>query len=148
MSNTWHTNQCLHPQFLFWLKFLCKRQHRTLDKHAWHFSHQSEFSLLNKKYCWKRSLKFKVYFQSCCMERSGNICILCYEKKIYSRVASSRLSHLVAHSRIFRLFMKGKFDAYVLWPSAKNFQSRLKFFCKNMSSNLWLSNLVHETIRN
>ena len=30
------------------------------------------------------------------------------------KVASSRLSWLVAHSRIFRLFMKGKFDAYVL----------------------------------
>ena len=32
----------------------------------------------------------------------------------YRKVASSRLSWLVAHSRIFRLFIKGKFDAYVL----------------------------------
>ena len=32
----------------------------------------------------------------------------------YRKVASSRLSQLVAHLRIFRLFMKGKFDAYVL----------------------------------
>ena len=32
----------------------------------------------------------------------------------YRKVASSRLSRLVAHLRIFRLFMKGKFDAYVL----------------------------------
>ena len=32
----------------------------------------------------------------------------------YHKVASSRLSRLVAHFRIFRLFMKGKFDAYVL----------------------------------
>ena len=31
----------------------------------------------------------------------------------YQNVASSRLSPLVAHSRIFRLFMKGKFDTYV-----------------------------------
>ena len=30
------------------------------------------------------------------------------------KVAISRLSQLVAHSRIFRLFMKGKFDPYVL----------------------------------
>ena len=32
---------------------------------------------------------------------------------------SSRLSRLVAHSRISRLFIKGNFDAYVLWPLAK-----------------------------
>ena len=35
---------------------------------------------------------------------------------VYRKVVSSRLSPLVAHLRIFRLFMKGKFDAYVLWP--------------------------------
>ena len=39
--------------------------------------------------------------------------------EIYRKVASSRLSRLVAHLRIFRLLMKGKFDAYVLWPLAK-----------------------------
>ena len=33
----------------------------------------------------------------------------------YRKVARSRLSQLVAHLRIFRLFMKWKFDAYVLW---------------------------------
>ena len=32
----------------------------------------------------------------------------------YRKVASSRLSRIVAHLRIYRLFMKGKFDAYVL----------------------------------
>ena len=36
-------------------------------------------------------------------------CILAYRK-----VASSRLSRLIAHPRIFRRLMKGKFDAYVL----------------------------------
>ena len=41
----------------------------------------------------------------------------------YRKVASSRLSRLVACPRIFRLFMKGKFDAYVLWPLAKKFQN-------------------------
>jgi len=41
----------------------------------------------------------------------------------YSKVVSSRLSQLVAHLRIFRLFMKGKFDAYVLWPLAKRVQN-------------------------
>ena len=34
--------------------------------------------------------------------------------KEYRKVASSILSLLVAHLRIFKLFMKGKFDAYVL----------------------------------
>ena len=38
---------------------------------------------------------------------------------MYRKVASSRLFQLVAHSRIFRLSMKGKLDAYVLWPLAK-----------------------------
>ena len=32
----------------------------------------------------------------------------------YRKVASSRLSRLVAHLHILRLFMNGKFDAYVL----------------------------------
>jgi hypothetical protein len=32
----------------------------------------------------------------------------------YRKVASSRLSQLVAYPRIFRLFVKGKYDAYVL----------------------------------
>ena len=31
----------------------------------------------------------------------------------YHKVASSKLSLLVAHPRIFRLFMKGNFDAYL-----------------------------------
>ena len=32
----------------------------------------------------------------------------------YRKVTSSSLSRLVAHSRIFRLFMKGNCDAYVM----------------------------------
>ena len=35
-------------------------------------------------------------------------------KITYRKVVSSRLSQLVAHSKILRLFMKGNFDAYVL----------------------------------
>ena len=42
-----------------------------------------------------------------------------HQNSNYRKVVSSRLSRLVAHSRIFRLFMKGKFDTYVLWPLAK-----------------------------
>ena len=34
--------------------------------------------------------------------------------KLKMNNASSRLSRLVAHFHIFRLFMKGNFDAYVL----------------------------------
>ena len=36
----------------------------------------------------------------------------------YRKVASSSMSCLVAHPSIFRMFMKGKFDACVLWPLA------------------------------
>ena len=42
---------------------------------------------------------------------------------IYCKVASSRQSRLVANLRIFRLLMKGKFDAYVLWPLTKRVQN-------------------------
>ena len=41
----------------------------------------------------------------------------------YRKVASSSLSRLVAHFQISRRLMKGKFDAYVLWPLAKKFQN-------------------------
>ena len=40
----------------------------------------------------------------------------------YSKVASSRLSWLVAHPSTFRMFMKGKFDAYVLWPKVSKIE--------------------------
>ena len=46
-----------------------------------------------------------------------------WKKCKYRKVTSSRLSWLAAHSRIFKLFMTGKFDAYVLWPLAKRVQS-------------------------
>ena len=36
----------------------------------------------------------------------------------YRKVASRSTSRLVAHPKVFRLFMKGKFDPYVLWPLA------------------------------
>ena len=42
---------------------------------------------------------------------------------VYRNVASRSMSRLVAHTRIFRMFMKVKFDAYVLWPLAKMFQN-------------------------
>ena len=38
--------------------------------------------------------------------------------KIYCKVASRSTSWLVARPGIFRLFVKGKFDPYVLWPLA------------------------------
>ena len=40
----------------------------------------------------------------------------------YRKVASRSMFQLVAYLRIFRMFMKGKFEAYVLWPLAKSFQ--------------------------
>ena len=44
-------------------------------------------------------------------------------KLSYRKVTSSRLSWLVAHFHIFRLLMKGNFDAYVLWPLDKMVQN-------------------------
>ena len=41
----------------------------------------------------------------------------------YRKVASSSLSWLVAHFQIFRRLMKGKFDAYALWPLTKKLQN-------------------------
>ena len=41
----------------------------------------------------------------------------------YRKVASSNLSWLVAHFQIFRRLIKGKFDAYALWPLTKKFQN-------------------------
>ena len=41
----------------------------------------------------------------------------------YHKVASSRLSRLVARPRIFRLFKKGKFDAYILRSLAQRVQN-------------------------
>ena len=50
-----------------------------------------------------------------------------YEKNLpflkfkYRKVASSNTSRFEAHALLFRLYMKGNFDAYVLWPFGKKF---------------------------
>ena len=41
----------------------------------------------------------------------------------YRKVTSRSISWLVAHPKIFWLFMKGKFNAYVLWPLDKMVQN-------------------------
>ena len=41
----------------------------------------------------------------------------------HRKVASSRLSRLVVHPKIFRRLMKGKFYPYVLWPLTQKFQN-------------------------
>ena len=49
--------------------------------------------------------------------------VLFYQWKVwfaYCKVTSRSTSRLVARPRIFRLFMKGKFDPYVLWPLSKS----------------------------
>ena len=43
--------------------------------------------------------------------------------RCYCKVTSRSMARLVAHPRIFRLFMEGKFDAYVLWPLAQRVQN-------------------------
>ena len=60
-------------------------------------------------------LPFRYHFFVYCFYCPVSIFVL-YEVYVvldYHKVASSRLSWLVAHFYIFRLFMKGKFDAYV-----------------------------------
>ena len=51
------------------------------------------------------------------------VSLLHNRQSTYRKVANSSLSRLVAHFQIFRRFMKGKCDAYVLWPLAKKFQN-------------------------
>ena len=48
-----------------------------------------------------------------------------FHKQTYCNVASRSTSWLVAHPRIFKLFMKGKFYAYfhLLWPLDKRVQT-------------------------
>jgi hypothetical protein len=41
----------------------------------------------------------------------------------YHKVASSRQSRLVANPSIFRLFLKGKFDGYIMWSLAQRVQN-------------------------
>ena len=55
------------------------------------------------------------------------------------KVASSRLTQLVAHQSIFRVFIKGKFDAYVLWPLAKSLQN----WIVDRSTAMGASNFLH-----
>ena len=58
----------------------------------------------------KGQKKIKIFLKhfSNCIEKLHKMAF------IYRKVASSRLSRLGAHFWIFRLLMKGKFDAYVL----------------------------------
>ena len=60
-------------------------------------------------------------------------------KRLYRNVMSNRLSWLVADFRIFRLFMKGKFDAYVpLWPKDFKLNSR-PAYCSRLYFTVWLN---------
>ena len=44
-----------------------------------------------------------------------------FVSKIYRIVVSTSLSRFEAHVGLFRLLMKGIFDAYLLWPFGENF---------------------------
>ena len=74
---------------------------------------------------------------------SDNACVLYIEKKDtvswnthnycleyctdYRKVVSVNRSWLEAHFRIYKLFMKGKFDFYSLWP----FNKKVDFLVSN-----------------
>ena len=66
----------------------------------------------------------------------------------YRKVASSRLPQLVAHLRIFRLLMKGKFDSYVLWPLAKNIQNWIVDRCTARDFTVHKLSIIHGQTRN
>ena len=70
----------------------------NLERMVWKFCD-------NKFCCWKSKKSLSLSFN------------------IYCKVVSSRMSRLVAHPRIFRLFMKGKFDDYLLWSLNKKVQN-------------------------
>ena len=57
---------------------------------------------------------------------------------MHRKVESSSMSWLVARLRIFRLFMKGKFDAYIMWPLDKKIQNFLLVYWKKTNPPLSL----------
>ena len=62
------------------------------------------------------------------------VCCVLNKFNTYREVGSIRLSWLVSHPSLFRMFMKEKFDAYVLWPSAKRVQN---WIVDLLPSTLW-----------
>ena len=63
-----------------------------------------------------------------------------------ARLRAVDLSRLVAHLRIFRLFMKGKFDAYVLWPLAQRVQNWIIDRCDardfTVTDQIWSDRII------
>ena len=84
--------------------------------------------------------------KGCNLKSESTMANLLILQSEYRKVANSSLSRLVARFQIFRRLMKGKFDAYVLWPLAKKFQNWIVdrstardftvcwFLCKNLSN--------------
>ena len=62
----------------------------------------------------------------------------------YRNVVSCRLSWLVAHFHIFRLFMKENFDAILLWPLDKMVQNWIvyRFTTHNFRVRLSFSQII------
>ena len=104
-SDTFHIN---------WL------QHNTLGLQLQNSACVSDCGLQNRR---KEGL---VWIIQLCTLRSlinGYLGYKHTERNRYHKVSSWSTSRLVAHLTIFRLFMKGKFDAYVLWPLTKRVQN-------------------------
>ena len=72
----------------------------------------------NVHFCHKRIVKQILFFYLIC----GDFKFILL-KIVYRKVVSSRLSWLVAHFHIFRLFTKRKFDAYLLCFLAQKVQN-------------------------
>ena len=57
---------------------------------------------------------------------------------IVKQRAVCSMSWLVVHPKFFRLFVKGKFDAYVLWPLPKRVQN-----CRSTTHNFTVPVIVY-----
>ena len=62
-------------------------------------------------------------------------------KFVSRKVASRSTLWLVAHPRIFRLFMKGKVDPYLLWPLIKRVQNWI--VDRSTACNFMVSKVKH-----
>ena len=103
----------LDHEHLVWFKPVAKES--AVGKFP-NFSTRTMQLLLEEIYLKKHLTKYGTW--------GTQLCHLKYTKwHRYPKVVSRNTSWLVAHSSIFRMFMKGKFDAYVLWFWAKSFQN-------------------------
>ena len=101
-----------------WLMIL--RSERNLEKSPFNYSFNQVY--LKKVTFLTYYTILSLHFQQPGHKYLNLWSVFILNNKIYRKVVSSRLSRLVAHFQIFRLFMKGKFEAYYCDLWAKGFK--------------------------